>query len=113
MKFNVHMLAFEETYRIRRVEVPKEKMIELSINGTIDDLLGLIFYYGQNDFQPQKCCSVSAGDVIEVSNKLYMILRMGFLPITTEQMSTYKACDRRKRSWFAISEEAFLTKFPA
>ena len=83
MKFKVHMLAFENG-KIREVDVPDNE-----ITNVPNKDLELIFRYGQNDFQSKKICSVSAGDVIEYSNKLYMIMMDGFREITPEQMEAF------------------------
>lgn len=58
------MVAFEDPIRVREVEISSEYLEKVEHTY---DILELIFRFGQNDFQPQQCCSVSVGDVIELS----------------------------------------------
>lgn len=78
MKISVHMTAYSTKSDIREVEIPDE---EITPATTIEQALGLAFYYGQNDFQPQKHPSVSMGDVIELKEKYYMVMSVGFKEI--------------------------------
>lgn len=72
MIFEVEMTMFQDGI-IRNVEVPDSEL-----SGTEKDL-DLIFHYGQNDFQPDRQrVSVSAGDVIRLRGKRYLILFLGY-----------------------------------
>jgi len=84
MIVKVHMFAFNvDRNTIREVDIP-DQMVE-GVN--MMDLLGLVFKYGQNDFQPsqQKCYSVSVGDVIQIGNRYIMVLGCGWAELTKEQ----------------------------
>jgi hypothetical protein len=63
MKFKVHMLAFKGPVKIREVEIDLKAYLKCE---SCQEVLDLIYKLGQNDFQPQQCYSVSAGDVIEL-----------------------------------------------
>ena len=66
MKYKVHMLAFKGPVQVREVEIELGEY--LSCEST-EQILNVIYHWGQNDFQPQQCYSVSAGDVIELPPK--------------------------------------------
>ena len=59
MIYRVFLLAFGGPGQTRLVSVADKPR-------TREELLEVIFYYGQNDIQPAGCCSVSVGDVIEL-----------------------------------------------
>ena len=73
-KFNVLMLAFyTETDVIREVEIPDDVLA-----GMIPEcLLNTIFEFGQNDFHPKKCSSVSGGDVIQLNYPSPAVFSLG------------------------------------
>jgi len=49
-------------------------------------LLEATFYWGQNDFQPQRLPSVSVGDVIELPNgNYYRVAAMGFKRLAEDE----------------------------
>lgn len=79
MKYKVYMLAFEQG-KIREVEVP-----EAEVSASTEDLLERIFYWGQNDFQPQKICSVSTGDVAEVNGEFWQVRGVGWKRMSKEE----------------------------
>lgn len=61
---------------IRIVDVPTKDFLENK-----DDIILLlekIFFYGQNDFQPKKCPSVSSGDIVVVFDKFYLCKPVGW-----------------------------------
>ena len=105
--FNVHMLANELDYRIREVHCPA-----VTSDVGIDNILNEIWVQGQNDIQPQKCCSVSVGDVAEVNDRFYVILMTGFLPLNARQLLAYATTEQRDRSLYTFNEQRFLEKFP-
>ena len=96
MKYTVHMIAFYEQPVDRTVTVPDEE-----ITPDTDHLLERIFYYGQNDFQPQNCYSVSVGDVVALNDDLHMVAPCGFTKITSEQLDEIKALPQQDRTLFA------------
>ena len=98
MKFKVYMLAFENG-KIRKVDVPDNEL-----TGVAEHDLERIFYWGQNDFQPQKICSVSCGDVVEYNSKLYLTLMAGFKEITPEEMESLKKMDYFKKCNFVMKK---------
>jgi hypothetical protein len=79
MKINVLMLAFGRENEVREVEVPDEKAEN---NQNIDVVLDLVYYYGQNDFQPQNHPSVSMADVIVYNDEKYLVCYAGFRKLT-------------------------------
>jgi len=62
---------------IRKVTVPAEKL-SLDKSEIPNQHLDMIFFYGQNEIQPAKQPSVSAGDVIRYGRDRYLILVLGF-----------------------------------
>jgi len=89
MIVEVEMLAFGKPGEIRQVNLPDEVQE--------DRILDAVFYYGQNDFQPQNHPSVSAGDVIRWNNENHLVAGVGFKKITDEQLNTYRNLDRNDR----------------
>jgi hypothetical protein len=87
MKVKVYMLAFGKPDEVREVDVPGPATLDA------------VFYYGQNDFQPQQHPSVSMGDVIELNGKLFVIQAVGFKEITKEQLKNYKKLERIDRQF--------------
>lgn len=96
--FKVRMMAFGKPDEVRTVDVPNDRLAGAKSD---DHKLGLIFELGQNDFQPKQHPSVSVGDVIELGDKLIMVLPVGFKEITPAQFDEYKAIERRDRSLYA------------
>jgi len=95
MSYKVHMLAFMNG-EIRLVDLP------LLAGDKIEDTLDLIFEYGQNDVQPKEFCSVSVGDVIELTDGLYYLVdSIGFKLLTQEQFDEHRASPRRFRGTFS------------
>ena len=96
--FQVRITSYEPP-RTREVEVPSEEL-----TGEIAHDLELIFRYGQNDFQPQNCYSVSVGDVIEYHDQLYMVKAMGHKAISLLEYEEFIDLDERKRWFIAHSD---------
>jgi hypothetical protein len=63
--YEVEMLAFGDG-QIRKVTIPEDEPAYDAFNTTTEDVLDLVFKWGQNDFQPQRMPSVSVGDVIRI-----------------------------------------------
>jgi len=97
MIIKVNMLAFENSKPghivVREVEIPDKEFNAANQNGKLE----LTFRYGQNDFQPQRRCSVSVADVIELDGKLYMVMASGFKEISQEEFDDFLKMDRRER----------------
>ena len=72
MTFSVIVHAFG-TPQLRRVTIPG-KPGQYNIN----EILDLIFRYGQNEFQERDCPSVSVGDFILLTNDEYRVAEVGF-----------------------------------
>lgn len=96
MDIKVRMLAFGEPKEIRIVDVPKYNFLTPFGKDTKSDL-EIIFYWGQNDFQPQNHPSVSEGDVVEYNNKFYMCLGIGFTEISEQDLIEYESLKREDR----------------
>ena len=84
MILHAYMTAFHnpeidgDRPRLRPIWIPEG---ENPKGCTENELLELAFRYGQNEFQPRKCPSVSVGDVIVVGNARYFVAPVGFLPV--------------------------------
>ena len=82
----VHMFAFAakgDRSKIRKVEVPDN---EWATAKGVNEILELVFKYGQNDFQNLPMPSVSVGDVVEVKmNEYFMVMACGFKLLTKNQ----------------------------
>jgi hypothetical protein len=94
MEFKVHLLAFTDG-KIRPVNVPDEHLFPTAIRP--EDMLEDIFHYGQNEIQPLKFPSVSAGDVIEYAGKKYFIQSTGFRHMTEEEFESYRKAPKEER----------------
>jgi len=93
--FQVRMASYDEP-RNRQVVVPDNEL-----NGIAEHDLEKIFFYGQNDFQPQQVYSVSVGDVAQYGGELYMVVAMGFHKITEEQYNEMQTLPLEKRRLYA------------
>jgi hypothetical protein len=100
VEFDVHLMAFRND-EVRKVDVPLD-VYGKAYREDRDNVLDLIFRYGQNDFQPRPFCSVSMGDVIDLFGILYLVEFVGFRKMSREEFAAYKAMDRRDR--YAVSE---------
>lgn len=94
----------------RNVEVPTSE-----ITANIDDVLNLVYHYGQNMFQPQEAPSVSVGDVINYDGKYFVVAGFGFTQIKSETYEVLKracnaSCKNNSRYdlelWNMIGEES-------
>ncbi len=89
MTVYVHMLAFLDG-SLRDVDIPDGLAGEA--------LLDQVFHYGQNEVQPKKFPSVSAGDVIEVnSHEYYLVCVVGFRKMMKGELAEYKELPRVDR----------------
>jgi hypothetical protein len=96
------MLAFGTDHEIREVDIPNRQLISMVTNKKgvcLEELLGLVFYYGQNEYQPQNHCSVSVGDVIELEGHgFFRVDPSGFSKLAPDVMRTYRKTPRRDRT---------------
>ena len=108
MIYEVELLAFEEPGRvdIREVYLPEfneERIKEVYIKSLHkDSLLGSIFYYGQNDFQPKEQRSVSVGDVIRLGHERWLVQGVGFHLLSFADYVEYLAMNRLTKMMFAF-----------
>lgn len=105
MKFIVHMLAFHDytpdNEVLREVDVPDN---EVATAPSFDQILELVFEYGQNDHQPVPGrCSVSVGDVIEHCNNFFLVCVAGFCEITIRELTRLIRMQRTERTLAALS----------
>jgi hypothetical protein len=98
-RFTVRMLASgnEETRRV--VEIPNKPDLQVS------EALNLVYKYGQNEIQPQKCYSVSVGDVI-ICGGLWLVASFGFRKLSLAEWYRYRTMDRDAR-WFLARDDSF------
>jgi hypothetical protein len=61
--------------QVREIEV-SEKIVNSATSEF--ELAEILFRYGQNDFQPRWCPSVSVGDVIFIYGRVFLVCMMGF-----------------------------------
>lgn len=107
MKYMVQMLAFQPTKDgdpivKRPVEVPDGDLKDADLLTK----LGLVYQYGQNDFQPIKdIVSVSAGDVIDLDGDNYLVCGVGFRKLTKEEYDRFVALPRRDRGFDSLGSE--------
>lgn len=89
----VELLAFPYEVKERTVHIPAAEWdactqdpTDLVHHTPTQKKLGLVFHYGQNDFQPsQTCYSVSVGDVIRLPDgRRFRVCSVGFQLITPE-----------------------------
>jgi hypothetical protein len=78
-EFKVYLTAFG-----KKDEQPKVRVVKLPIRTAMrkekNQVLNMIFSYGQNDIQPvNDCYSVSVGDIIEYEDELYLVSGAGFI----------------------------------
>lgn len=67
--------------QIRVVEIPMGAIEQYRGDDNavpLGAVLDLAFQYGQNDLQPQRCPSVSVGDVIRWAGHRYRVASVGF-----------------------------------
>ena len=91
---DVELLSSMDNEMTRTVVIPERRDLL-----SVDQLLELVFVYGQNDFQPVRHrCSVSCGDVALIDrNQRYLCAGMGWLAITEEWYQDYLAVPRQDR----------------
>jgi hypothetical protein len=75
VEINQAYMREPQPMRLRTVLIPAERA---DCCKTHDDYLNAIFEYGQNDFQPQRCPSVSVGDVIRLGEGRFRVSPVGF-----------------------------------
>jgi hypothetical protein len=84
VKVEVEVNAHRTNQQIRVVEIPADKIPPNAAPTPelLDTVLGLVFHYGQNDFQPRPCPSVSVGDVIRFGERRYRVDPVGFTRVS-------------------------------
>jgi hypothetical protein len=90
MIVEVEMWAFAQG-KIRQVEVPDE---EMALSKDVHARLEQVWYYGQNDIQPQQIPSVSMGDIVRLDGKRWIAVMIGFEEIP-EGIVACIICDER------------------
>jgi len=91
----------------RIVRIPAKQFAEADVTGKCE----LAFYYGQNDVQPLRQCSVSVGDVIVLDEGFFMCLPCGFTKLddslfASEDNMFGSAGTRQQRMNFIESKRA-------
>lgn len=80
--YAVELHAFGEAgAEIRTVEIPTAVLTKARGLATDAILLGAIWYWGQNDFQPRPMRSLCAGDIIHLGDRRFLIKLVGFLEV--------------------------------
>jgi hypothetical protein len=78
MKFKTYSLIKPFHTAIRWVDVPDEQL-----SNNISKDLDIVFYWGQNEYQPQEIPSLSVGDLIVYKNNVYLVETSGFTNVVT------------------------------
>ena len=103
MNIPVHMLAFEtERGTIREVEIPEEEAVKIT---STEDMLKLVFKYGQNDFQNKYIRSISVGDVVQLGIVYFMVMGVGFSKISAKEFEELVPPTYGRGSRFKTSTE--------
>ncbi len=102
--FDVHLTAFAtpgKEIKIRKVEIPEDEVITALENEEDDELLELVFRYGQNDVQAvDGCYSVSVGDLVDLRGQghgVYLVKGMGFKRISPMERVRIRAAAKAGR----------------
>ena len=85
------MLAYTDN-KIRHIDVPDHEF-----TGDIKVDLEKVFYYGQNDFQPQPFPSLSVGDVVEYNEMYFYCDGVGWKKISKNNFDIYANTPLEKR----------------
>jgi hypothetical protein len=93
MVVNALLYAFGNG-EIRPIDIPDEEMA-----GTVEQKLKRAFFYGQNDFQPKPFCSLSAGDVVILEGRNFLVKFCGFKELTADELERWAAIPRRERAF--------------
>lgn len=94
----VEMLAFcpdPDTYRL--VAIPSE--VQEGVEPGSPQFLELVYYYGQNEFQPREMPSVSMGDVVHYQDRYFLVAVCGFKELTPAELREYRKVERVDRSF--------------
>ena len=88
----VHMFAFMANRdTIREVAIPVYgellEMIDRD-QDALNEILDNVFKYGQNDFQEQDKPSVSVGDIIQLKDRYFMVMGVGFKEISKKEFDS-------------------------
>ncbi len=92
----VHLTSSTDPLEVREVDIP-DQFAEHK-DGNTDELLDLVYYYGDNDIQRKRQYSVSMGDTIELNGKLFLVNRAGFKEISQQEYEEYLKVPRRDRT---------------
>lgn len=80
------------------MNVPRLAWIRTLLLGASAKTLERIWMQTQNDYNPDPTrISSSAGDVIHIANRLYLIKAVGFEPISTEKLTQIRRTPRFER----------------
>lgn len=85
MKITAYLLAFNDIVPIPTREIDLDTYFAETADN--DCLLDMAFQFGQNDFQPKRCRSLSVGDVVKLPDgSLHRVLGCGWehLPAGTD-----------------------------
>ena len=87
MIIDVHMTAFMGKDVVRKVNVPDDDLFEIDLEQkrTYEQILNLVFRYGQNEIQPQPMPSVSVGDTAVLWKRYFMCTPVGWKKIKKEE----------------------------
>jgi hypothetical protein len=101
MIVTVRLLAFREG-DLRSVQIPdaldRVKHVGPDAEaGKINFILERVFFYGQNDHQPQELPSVSMGDVAELWGKHYLCCSWGWKELSEQEYQDYLKLTREQR----------------
>lgn len=89
VSYEVELHAFgEQGQTIRTVDIPLTEVGGIDCRRDLlevtRDILGLIFHYGQNDFQPKPVRSVSVGDIVRLAGERFVVKGIGWMKVPAD-----------------------------
>ena len=95
MIYEVELLAFGQPGEIRRVDAPSD---QLDAGASTEQVLEIIFQYGQNEYQPKRQPSVSVGDIVRLEDR-WLCCGLGWRKLTPAEYAAYIALPRFDRQF--------------
>lgn len=71
---------------VREIDVPDAELV-----GTVEEKLERVFRWGQNDFQPRPCPSLSVGDVVCLDGRDFLVRSFGWRELTESELLRHAA----------------------
>jgi hypothetical protein len=103
MIYEVELWAFTNG-AVRKVdmEITKEKWR----TDPLSEVLEKIFYWGQNDNQPQELPSVSVGDIARLGEERWLCCTVGWEKLDRDSFLEYTSMDKAERILYCLKHTA-------